>query len=176
MTTFLCLLACSKTQYFAIISMQNTLQQDREVFITMGLDYGRRFMKNMFCVVGVSLALILGGCASMGSMYATCDQSNERFSDVASCTKAALKADSRYGFHNGYIRYANRAMAAVDVLDEKVAARTVSEKEARYQMHEILAAMQSQIAAEVAAIDVPTKSTVRTNCTSYGSTINCTSR
>ncbi len=120
--------------------------------------------------------VVLGGCATMGSMYSTCDQQNQRFSDVASCTKAAIKADSRYGFHNGYIGYANRAMSGLDVLDEKVTARTMTEKEARYNMQEILASMQRQVAADVNAISMPAKSTVRTNCTTVGSNTSCTSR
>lgn len=83
----------------------------------------------------------------MSSMYSECDSKNKVFSDVAACTKDALKADSRYGYHNGYIGYANRAIAALDVLDEKVTAGKMTEKEARYNMQEILASMQAQIAA-----------------------------
>lgn len=134
-------------------------------------------MKNVFHVVGVSLTFVLGGCASMGSMYSNCDQKNERFSDVATCTKAALKDDSRYGFHNGYIRNADQAMAALDMLDEKVSAGAMTEKEARYKMREILALMRAQTAAEVNAINASsTNITVRTNCTTYGSNTTCTSR
>lgn len=134
-------------------------------------------MRGMTGALGLALLLALGGCSSMGTMYSSCDQRNERFSEVAVCTKTALKSDSRYGFHNGYIGYANRAMAALDMLDEKVTSGTMSEKEARYKMQEILASMQAQIASEVNAIDVPsTRSTIRTNCTAIGSSISCTSR
>lgn len=128
--------------------------------------------------MAVIVALFIPGCASMGSMYATCDQKNDRFSEVATCTKAALKADSRYGFHNGYITFANRAMAAIDVMEERVVAGTISEREARYKMHELLASMQREIAAQVNAINasMPINSTVKTNCTTYGSNTSCTSR
>ena len=132
--------------------------------------------------VGLSIAAFIGvsiaGCASTQSMYSACDQKSEKFSEVAACTKAALKADSRYGFHNGYIAYANRAIAALDVMDEKVAAGQMTEKEARYNMQEILASQQREIAAQVNAINasMPSKTTIRTNCTTYGSTTNCTSR
>lgn len=128
--------------------------------------------------MAVLATVTIAGCASMGSMYSTCDQKSDKFSEVAACTKAALKADSRYGFHNGYIAYANRAMAAMDVMDEKVTTGTMTEKEARYKMHEILASMQSEIVAQVNAINAatPTKTTVRTNCTTYGSNTSCTSR
>lgn len=124
------------------------------------------------------LALTVSGCATMGSMYSDCDSKNKVFTDVAVCTKSALKADSRYGFHNGYISYANRAMAALDVLDEKVTAGAMTEKEGRYKMQEILASMQSQVAAEVNAINAssPSKSTVRTTCNISGSTADCISR
>jgi hypothetical protein len=125
------------------------------------------------------LAMIaISGCASMSSMYSTCDQKSDKFSAVAACTKTALKADSRYGFHNGYIAYANRVMAAMDVMEEKVAAGSMTEKEARYNMQEILASMQREVAAEVNAMNasMPVNKTVRTNCTSYGSNVSCTSR
>lgn len=134
-------------------------------------------MRGMAGAVGFSILLALGGCSTMGTMYSSCDQKNERFSEVAACTKTALKSDSRYGFHNGYIGYANRAMAALDMLDEKVTSGVIGEKEARYKMQEILASMQTQIASEVNAIDVPSsRSAVRTNCTAIGSSISCTSR
>lgn len=128
--------------------------------------------------MAVLATITIAGCASMGSMYSTCDQKSDKFSEVAACTKTALKADSRYGFHNGYIAYANRAMAAMDVMDEKVTAGAMTEKEARYKMQEILASMQREIAAQVNAINasMPTNSTVRTNCTTYGSNTSCTSR
>jgi len=133
-------------------------------------------------IVGFPLAAIavaaITGCASMGSMYSTCDQKSDKFSEVTACTKTALRADSRYGFHNGYIGYANRAMAAMDVMDEKVTAGTMTEKEARYKMQEILASMQREVAAQVNAINasIPTNTTVRTHCTTYGSNTSCTSK
>jgi hypothetical protein len=128
--------------------------------------------------IPVVAAIIIAGCASMGSIYSTCDQKSDKFSDVAVCTKAALRADSRYGFHNGYIAHANRAMAALDFLDEKVTTGAITEKEARYKMQEILASMQREIAAQVNAINAstPSNTSVRTNCTTYGSNTNCVSR
>lgn len=136
--------------------------------------------KNVFVSLSIAAftAASIVGCATTGSMYSACDQKSEKFSEVTACTKAALKADSRYGFHNGYIAYANRAMAALDVMDEKVAAGQMTEKEARYNMQEILASQQREIAAQVNAINasMPSKKTLRTNCTTYGSTTNCTSR
>ncbi len=69
-------------------------------------------------------------------------------------------------------------MAALDVMDEKVAAGQMTEKEARYNMQEILASQQREIAAQVNAINasMPARTTVRTNCTTYDSNTNCTSR
>jgi hypothetical protein len=133
-------------------------------------------MKKVMRMAGVGLVMTLGGCATMGSMYSSCDQKSASFAEAASCTKTALKEDSRYGFHGGYIRYANRAIAALDVLEEKVAAGAMTEKEARYNMQEVLASMQTQIASDVNAINASSSRTIRTNCTTFGSTTNCTSR
>ncbi len=60
----------------------------------------------IFCVrlfTAASALAFIVGCASTQSMYSACDQKSERFTEVAACTKAALRADSRYGFHSGYI-------------------------------------------------------------------------
>lgn len=137
-----------------------------------------RLNATFFAKLLVISTVFIVGCASMGSMYSACDQKNKKFSDVSVCTKTALKADSRYGFHNGYIAYANRAMAALDMIDEQVASGQMTEKEAHYKMQELLASMQREIAAEVDAIiaSMPARKTIRTNCTTYGSVINCTSR
>lgn len=130
----------------------------------------------------LAAATVISGCAQMGTMYSACDQQHDRFADVSACTKAAIKADSRYSFHNGYISNANRAMAAMDMLEEKVTSGSMTDKEARYQMHELMAQMQAQIAAQVNAINSATQSQqtkpIRTNCQidSYTNTARCVSR
>lgn len=126
-------------------------------------------------------AVTLSGCATVTSMYAECESRHQPFADVSQCTKSALRSDSRYGFHKGYQANANRAVAALDYLEEKVAAGAMSEKEARFRVQEILAAMRAQDNAEFEAITANNPAfqrspTVRTTCSTVGGTTNCTSR
>lgn len=127
-------------------------------------------------LASISVIVLLSGCASVSSMYSDCDSKNQRFSDIATCTKSALKADSRYGFHKGYQASANRAMANLDFLEEKVAAGAMTEKEARFRVQELLAAMRSQDMAEFAAIQASQQPTIKTRCTTLGGITNCTSK
>lgn len=129
----------------------------------------------------IASAVTLSGCATVTSMYADCESKYRLFAEVTQCTKLALKSDSRYSFHKGYQSNANRATAALDFLEEKVTTGAMSEKEARFRVQEILAAMRAQDMAEFEAITTNNPAfqrspTVRTNCTTFGGTTNCTSR
>jgi hypothetical protein len=128
--------------------------------------------------ISVIAAAVATGCATMESMYSKCDQSNAKFSEVSICTKATLKADSRYNWHMGYVAYVNRAIAAMEVMEERVTAGTLSDKEARYNTQEILASMQREIKADANAISssIAANKSIKTNCTAYGSNTSCTSR
>lgn len=129
----------------------------------------------------MAFVVALSGCATVTSMYSDCDSKYQVFADVAQCTKSALKSDSRYSFHKGYQANANRASSALDYLEEKVATGAMSEKEARFKVQEILAAMRAQDMAEFEAITANNPAfqrspTVRTTCNTFGGTTNCTSR
>lgn len=134
----------------------------------------------IFSYAFISL-IALSGCATVTSIYASCESRYQRFTDVTQCTKSALKADSRYGFHKDYQTNANRASSALDFLEEKVTAGAITEKEARFRVQEILAAMRAQDMAEFEAITVNNPAfqrspTIRTNCNTVGGYTNCTSR
>lgn len=113
----------------------------------------------------------------MDNMYSSCNEQHASFKGVAECTATALRADSRYSFHNGYISNANRVIAALDVLEERIASGRISEKEARYQVQELLAQMHAQVVAEVNSINAATQrgQGVQTRCTTVGTRTNCTS-
>ena len=118
----------------------------------------------------------------MSTMYSTCDQPGRGFIEVSDCTKSAIKADSRYSWMPAYQDQANRAIAGLDMLAEKVAAGAMTEKEARYHMQELLASMRQETAAKVNAINAATQGQqsgrVRTNCQidPYTNTARCVSR
>ena len=127
-----------------------------------------------------TIVLLLAGCASMDRMYSSCEQQHQRFADVSECAKQKITSDSRYGFHNGYIAYANRSISTLNMLEEKVESGAMTEREARYQMSELMAAMRAETAARVNAINASTQANtpVRTTCriNQYTNTANCVSR
>lgn len=129
----------------------------------------------------IAFVVTLSSCATATSLYSDCDSRYRAFSEVAHCTRLALKADSRYSFHKGYQANANMASAALDYLEEKVAAGTMPESEARFRMQEILTAIRAQDMARFQAVTAnnpafQSSPTVRTTCNTIGGVARCVSK
>lgn len=122
---------------------------------------------------------VLAGCATTASIFNDCDAKSRQFSEVAECTVAALKADTRYSFHKGYQASANRAIAALNYLDESVSNGTLTERQARYQAQEVLASIRAQERADFEASKVnnpafqPQPQPRKATCTTNGGISTC---
>lgn len=97
----------------------------------------------------LTFALVLSGCANIGTMYTNCDAEGRKFAEVSACTKAAMRQKSDIPDPQ---RYAARTVAALDLLEERLAQGEITEKQARYQFEEFLARLKAQHDAEFDAI------------------------
>ncbi len=115
------------------------------------------------------VAILVSGCATVGSYQTECEQKNAAFADVVQCLKTSIASDSRTGMaKDARVRL---YLLKADQLSQKVQNREIAEIDARVALQELYVQLKRDSDAETSMPE-----TTRTNCTAYGNKVNCVTR
>lgn len=121
------------------------------------------------------LSLFVVGCANVGTMQSACNKTTSTFPDMVRCVDDAIAQDGRMSRNPRIELYRLRAAQ----LARRVEQKQIDDLDARVELQQLHVKLRSDELAEINSDDglIPQmKSTVRTNCTTYGSNTSCTSR
>ena len=119
-------------------------------------------------------AILVGGCASIGSYQAECEKRSEAFAEIVQCLKASVASDSRPGMSKD--ARVKLYLLKADQLSQKVQSKEISELDAKVALQELYVRLKRDKNADIDSILASMPKTTRTNCTAYGNNVNCISR
>ena len=120
------------------------------------------------------IALLISGCATVGSYQAECEKGNTAFSDVVQCLKMSVASDSRPGMAKD--ARVKLYLLKAEQLSQKVQSREISDIDAKVALQELYVRLKRDENADVDSILANMPRTSRTNCTAFGNNINCITR
>ena len=128
-------------------------------------------------ITAALMALAATGCANLGSIQADCEKTTKTFPELYRCIDSAIALETRYA--NSAQVQLFRLKAAQ--LSGRVERKQIEDIDARVELKQLYVQIRKDQMAETArilAVDdlIPGSKSIKTNCTTYGNTTNCTSK
>lgn len=127
-------------------------------------------------IATIAAAIALTGCASVGSLQADCERTNQTFPAAMSCLESKIAQDGRLSGNTDVKLYTLRARQ----LSQQVQAGEISDLDARVALQRLHVEIEDKRKAFVMADDdiAPSSKRIRAtaNCVSNGGYTNCTVR
>lgn len=125
-------------------------------------------------IATIAAALALTGCASVGSLQADCERTNQTFPAAMSCLESKIAQDGRLSGNTDVKLYTLRARQ----LSQQVQAGEISDLDARVALQQLFVQLDAKSNSEAAAMmpAMPAKQRTTANCVSVGGNTTCTVR
>lgn len=124
--------------------------------------------------VALAGVCFLAGCASVGSLQATCESTTGGFPEMVTCLDGKIAQDGRLSGNSGVKLY----MLKAKQLSKQVSDGSISELDAKVELQALFVQLDRQNQADVNRILANTQSNqpIKTRCVTNGGVTNCTSR